>query len=69
MTIALVSTVCLPPSSAVTSTLPGRGDAAVAVKGIDLVLLEEEGDAVDVRLHRRVLVRQHAGKIELRAAP
>ena len=36
---------------------------------VDLVLLEQEGDALDVRLHRRVLVRQHLFEVELGAGP
>ena len=39
--------------------LAGGNDLAGAAEGIDLVLLEQEGDAIDVGGDRRVLVRQH----------
>ncbi len=48
--------------------LAGRRDARASVQEVDLVLLEEEGDTVDVRLNGRVLVRHHRGEIELRRA-
>ncbi|EGE56106.1 hypothetical protein RHECNPAF_750070 [Rhizobium etli CNPAF512] len=46
--------------------LAGRDDLAGALEGIDLVLLEQEGDAIDIRLHRRILVRHHIAKVERR---
>ena len=49
-----------------TTTLPGRGDAALALDPVDLVLLEQEGDAVDVGGDGVVLVLHHRGQIELR---
>ena len=52
----------------VTSTLPGADDAAGAVEGVDLVLLEQEVDALDVAVDARVLERHHRGEIELRRA-
>ena len=45
--------------------LAGPEDRARAVDGVDLVLLEQEGDAVDVALHALVLEGQHLGEIEL----
>ena len=48
--------------------LAGRGDARLAVKPVDLVLLEQEGDAVDVGGDGVVLVLHHRGEIELRRA-
>ena len=48
MTIDFVSTTCFSPLMKVTSTLPGAKDAAGAMKVVDLVLLQEEGDAVDI---------------------
>ena len=48
---------------------PAAAMRPCAVKEIDLVLLEEEGDAVDIRFHRGVLVRQHPRQIELRLRP
>ena len=50
----------------VTSTLPGAEHAARAVEVIDLVLREQERDAVDVALHALVLEGQHLGEVELR---
>ena len=38
------------------------------MKGVDLVLLEQEGDAVDVGGDRVVLVLHHRRQIELRRA-
>jgi hypothetical protein len=37
-------------------------------EAVDLVLLEQEGDALDIRFHRGVLVRHHLFEIELRLA-
>src|SRR5262249_59999272 len=45
--------------------LAGCRDPAGAEKSIDLVLLEEEGDAFDVAIDPRVLEFHHGGKIEL----
>ena len=45
--------------------LAGRGDAAGAVKGVDLVLLEQEIDALDVAVDALVLERHHRRQIEL----
>src|SRR2546423_2799261 len=44
----------------------GAEDGRAAVNGIDLVLLEQEGDAVDIAFDALVLERQHLGQIELR---
>ena len=68
MTMFLVSSVCVLPSAAFTSTLPGAGDAAGAVERIDLVLLEQELDALDVAVDALVLELHHRGEIELRRA-
>ena len=46
--------------------LAGRGDAARADNRVDLVLLEQEFDALDVAADPLVLERHHRGKIELR---
>ena len=48
ITMFLVSSVCVLPSLPFTSTLPAADDAAGAAEGIDLVLLEQEIDALDV---------------------
>ena len=53
---------------AVTSTLPGAAMAARTDERLNLVLLEEERDAVDVRRHRIVLVLHHRLEVELRLA-
>ena len=45
--------------------LAGRGDAAGAEKRIDLVLLEQEVDALDVAVDALVLERHHRGEVEL----
>ena len=42
-----------------------RGDPPLAMKPVDLVLLEQEGDAVDVGGDGVVLVLHHRGEIEL----
>ena len=47
--------------------LAGRRDLAVPRK-VDLVLLEQEGDAIDIGGDGIVLVLHHGGKIELRLA-
>src|ERR1700736_4312514 len=48
--------------------LAGREDAANADVAVDLVLLEQEGDALDVAVDPFVLERHHGGKIEPRPA-
>ena len=45
--------------------LAGRGDAAGAVKGIDLVFLEQKLDALDVAVDALVLERHHRFQVEL----
>ena len=50
------------PSTTVTSTLPGAGDAARRRGSVDLVLLAQERDAVGVALHALVLVGQHRAR-------
>ena len=65
MTMFFVSSVCVLPPSPVTSTLPGAGDAAGAAHGVDLVLLEQEIDALDVAVDAFVLEFHHRGEIEL----
>ena len=67
MTMFLVSSVCVLPSAAFTSTLPGAA-MRPAVKRIDLVLLEQEGDALDVAVDALVLELHHGREIELRLA-
>ena len=70
MTIALVSSICVLPSAAFTSTLPGAAMRPTPLKTFDLVLLEQEGDALDVAVDALVLELHHGGKIELgRADP
>ena len=66
MTIAFVSSACFRTVLRGHLNIGRRDNAAGAVQNVDLVLLEQEGDAVDVGLHRRVLVRHHRGEIELR---
>ena len=68
MTIALASTMCSAPSSPATRTLPGPAMLPVPLEGVDLVLLEQEGDAGGVRLHHAVLVAHHGREVELRRA-
>ena len=68
MTMFLVSSVCVLPSAAFTSTLAGRGDASGAVKRLDLVLLEQERDAVDVGFDVLRLVVKQRGKVDARLA-
>ena len=48
MTMALVSSVCVLPSSPLTSTLPGAAMRPAPMKGVDLVLLQQKLDALDV---------------------
>ncbi len=45
--------------------LAGRGDAPFPDDPVDLVLLEQEGDAGDVRCDGLVLVLHHRGEVEL----
>ena len=68
MTMFLVSSVWPLPSSALTSTCPARVMRAMPEERVDLVLLEQEADAVDVGVDRVVLVLHHRGEIELRLA-
>ena len=65
MTIALVASVWLDPSSALTSTCPEARDAAGAAERVDLVLLEQEGDTLDVAVHAFVLEGHHLPQVEL----
>ena len=67
MTMDLVSSVCVLPSAPLTSTLPGAAMRAGAVKGVDLVLLEQELDALDVAVDALVLERHHRGRSSLGA--
>ena len=46
--------------------LAGPGDAPDTREGVDLVLLEQEGDAFDVAVDALVLELHHGGQIELR---
>ena len=48
--------------------LAGRRDPADALERVDLVLLEQEGDALDVAVDALVLELHHRGEIELRLA-
>ena len=48
--------------------LAGRGDAAGAVKRLDLVLLEQIIDAFDVAVDALLLVFEHRGEIDARLA-
>ena len=66
MTMFFVSSVCFVPSCAVDLDLARRGDAAGAEEGVDLVLLEQELDALDVAVDALVLERHHRRQIELR---
>ena len=65
ITMFLVSSVCVLPSLPFTSTLPADDDAAGAEEGFDLVLLEQEIDALDVAVDGLILERQHRLQIEL----
>ena len=47
--------------------LAGRGDARLALDPIDLVLLEEEVDALGIGRDHLVLLRHHGRQIELDA--
>ena len=68
MTMFLVSSVCVLPSGALTSTLPGAAMRPGAVHRVDLVLLEQEIDALDVAVDALVLELHQRGEIELRRA-
>ncbi len=48
--------------------LAGRGDTAGAMEGVDLVLLEQELDALGVALDTLILEVQHRFQVELRLA-
>ena len=65
MTIALVSSICFLAAGAGDLDLAGRDDAAGPVQGVDLVLLQQEGDAVDIALNALILEGEHGGKVEL----
>ena len=65
MTMFLVSRICVLPSAAFTSTLPADRMRPVPVIEVDLVLLEQELDALDVAGHAFVLERHHRLQIEL----
>ncbi|MNV23794.1 hypothetical protein D3C71_1148300 [compost metagenome] len=47
--------------------LAGGNHLAGALEGIDLVLLEQEGNAIDIGLHHAVLVAHHLFKVQLRS--
>ena len=68
MTMFLVSSVCVLPSAVFHLDLAGRDDAAGAVKRVDLVLLEQELDALDVAVDVLLLVFEQRGKIDARLA-
>ena len=68
MTIALVSISFSLPSSPLTTTLPGERMLPSPVNAVDLVLLEQERDAVDVGGDGLVLVLHQRGEVELRRA-
>ncbi len=53
------------PSLPFTSTLPGAVMRAFADNAFDLVLAEEEFDALGELAHHLVLLRHHGGQIEL----
>ena len=66
MTIALASSVVSSPFSALTITLPGAAIRPCPAHPVDLVLLEQERDAVDVGGDGVVLMLHHGAEIELR---
>ena len=68
MTIAFASRVLLGAVLALDDDLAGRGDPALAGDAVDLVLLEQERNAVDVGGDGVVLVLHHHRQIELRRA-
>src|SRR5207237_10333861 len=53
------------PVCALYFDLAGRRDAAVADEGVDLVLLEQERDALDVAVDALVLELHHCRQIEV----
>ena len=63
MAIALASTICFSPLMKVTSTLPGPRCARCRGM-VDLVLLQQEGDAVDIALQPLILEGEHGGEVE-----
>ena len=65
MTMDLASSVCVLPSAPLTSTLPAAAIRPAPMKGIDLVFLEQELDALDVAVDARVLECHHRLEIEL----
>ena len=68
MTMFFVSSVCVLPSAPFTSTLPGATMRPVPMKRVDLVLLEQELDALDVAVDPSSLCSIMAWQIELRLA-
>ena len=66
MTMCLASSVARLAVGALDDDLARRGDARFALDPVDLVLLEQERDAVDVGGDRVVLVLHHRGEVELR---
>ena len=69
MAMALVSSVCFLPLVAGDLDLAGRGDAGVPVHRVDLVLLQQERDAVDIALNALILEGEHGGEVEGWASP
>ena len=68
MTMAFVSSTWFEPSSERDLDLAGRGDAGRAEERVDLVLLEQELDALDVAVDALLLERHHLREVELRLA-
>ena len=68
MTMFLVSSVCVLPSAAFTSTLPGAAMRPAPMKRLDLVLLEQIIDALDVAVDALLLVFEHRREIDARLA-
>jgi hypothetical protein len=64
MTMFFVSSIRFEPSSPVTSTWPGAAMRAGAGEGVDLVLLEQELDALGVALDALLLEGQHLLEVE-----
>ena len=69
MTMALASSVCVPPLLAGDLDLAWRDDPGRAVKRLDLVLLQKKLDALHIALHPFVLEGEHGGEVERRASP
>ena len=66
MTMALVSKRLLLALVVGDLDLAGRGDAGRALNRVDLVLLQQELDAVDIAFNTGVLEGEHGGKVESR---